>query len=359
MSKELYSCKVELSKNDIDKMLKIFRSNSGYKKYIKSLKDDYEVLFYEEYLVCVKEEEIKYLYSDFINVIETDTDFYFLTDTEVIFVPKRDMDYKFNSFIRRTFDDIDNRIGEDTGIKEIGKLHDSKVMKKVLFILLIVTVLSFFLALVTWYLVIQYYNLEEFMKNSYRWVMLFYLPIPIVTTIVGWIYYQRGHSCMKNVVVGAIVFFAILGFGVSAFRRDNVYYEFQKDISFLNNYKDIMKLPVIPKEGRVYYLDNYEECYTLEGKTNSCEYLIAEIEDYDKFEKYLFDSEYWNSNEDIPDELKKIIMDYPTKTYYSIYNKTLDEYNIVPSVEGKYEFYIMEYIPSLAYLRIIKIDYDV
>ena len=359
MGKELYSCKVQLSKNDIDKMLKLFGKYSGYKKYIKNLKDNYEVLFYENHLMYVDGEEIKYLYSNFINVIETDTEFYFLTDTEIIYIPKRDMDYKFNSFIRRTFDDIDNRRGEEVGIKEIGKFHDSKVMKNVLFILFIVTILSFFLALGTWYLVIEYYNLEEFMRNSYRWIMLFYLPIPIITTIVGWIYYNKGHSCMKNIVSGVIVFFAILGFGVSAFRNDNIYFEYQKDMSYLNNYKDIMKLPVVPKEGRLYYLENYEECYSIKGNSYACDYLVAEIEDYDKFEKYLFDNEYWKNNEDVIEELKDFFMDYPTKFYYSIYNKTLDEYNVIPSEVGEYETYIMEYLPSFAYLRIIKINYEV
>ena len=47
--------------------------------------------------------------------------------------------------------------------------------------------------------------------------MFFIIIVVIVKDIIlGWIYYKKGHNCFKNVVVGVIVFFAILGFGVSA-----------------------------------------------------------------------------------------------------------------------------------------------
>jgi hypothetical protein len=359
MSKELYSCKIEITKNDINKLLSIFSNNSIYKKYIKNIECNYELLFYEDYFMYVGDNETKYSYNDFNKVIETDNDFYLTNDNIVIYLPKRDMDYKFIGFIRKVFDNIDNQIGEDIGIKNVSKFHDSKVMKKVLFICLIVTIVSFFLALGTWYLVINIYNVDEFMKNSYRWVMLFYLPIPIVTTILGWIYYKRGHKCFKNVVVGVLVFFSILGFGVSAFREENLYNEFRKDISLLNDYKDIMKLDVVPKKGELYFIQDIEDCYTVGDESISCDYVIAEIEDYEEFENKLFVSEYWNTNDKLINGADTFIYDYDMKSYYSIYNKTLDEYNVIPSDEGIYELYIMEYMPSMAYLKIIEIDYVV
>ena len=47
MGKELYSCKIEISKNDINKLLSIFGNNNQYKKYIKDISSNYELLFYE------------------------------------------------------------------------------------------------------------------------------------------------------------------------------------------------------------------------------------------------------------------------------------------------------------------------
>ena len=358
MGKELYSCKIEIFKNDINKLLSIFGNNNQYKKYIKDISSNYELLFYEDYFMYASDEEIKYSYDDFTEVIETDTDFYLTNDNVVIYLPKRDMDYKFIGFIRKSFSNIDNRIGEDIGIKEIGKFHDSKIMTKVLLILFIINIVSVFLAFGTWGLVVKYLNIDGLLINTYRWVALFYLPIPIVTTILGWIYYKRGHSSLKNVIGGAIVFFTILGFGVSAFKENRILLEFQKEMGYLNNYKDIIQIPGLPKDGVLYYIED-TECYVSESGNVPCSQLMTIFEDYEKFEKYLFESKYWLLDKDVPSEFSLFIMDNDLKSYYSIYNQTLNEYNKITTEKGIYKYYVMEYVPQLSYLRISEFEYEV
>lgn len=357
MGKELYNCKVTLSKNDIDKMLKSFGKNSVYKKYIKSLKDNYEVLFYEDYLVYVTDEETKYLYSDFNNVIETDTEFYFMTDSDVVYIPKRDMDYKFNSFVRRTFDNIDNKIGEDIGIGKIGKFHDSKVMKKVLLVLFILSIVAVFLGLITWLVVIEYLNVPSLLEIKYRWVVLFYLPIPIISTVLGFIYNNRGHDCLKNIIAGFISFFCILGFGVTSFRLENMMLEFQKEMSYLDNYKEMMKIHALPKDGQLYYFED-SQCYVGYDEKD-CTLIYSYFEDYEKFEEYLFKSEYWILDENKLDNFDLFFIDTDYKSYYLLYNKTLNEYNTIPLDNGSYEMYIFEYVPEMALLRISELVYEV
>lgn len=358
MSKPLYSCKIELSKNDINKLLKIFGSNSQYKKYIKNSNTNYELSFYDEYFLCVTDQEVKYSYKDFDKVIETDTDFYLTNDNEVIYLPKRDMDYKFIGFIRKSFDEIDNRIGEEIGIKEISKFHDSKVMKKVLMILFILSILSAFLGLITWQIVVKSLEVPDIMAIKYRWVVLFYLPIPIISTILGFIYNSRGHDCLRNIIAGFIVFFCILGFGVTSFRLENLLLEYERDISFLNNYKDVLGVE-LPKKGKVMFIDN-TTCGDTEGQYYSCDSIIAQIEDYEKFEKSLFSNKNWIKGEEVPEEFRVFAIGGEfDKNYHSIYNETLDQYNMFPKEKGKYKLYIMSYNYESSVLNISVNDYEV
>lgn len=358
MSKSLYSCKIEITNNDINKLLKIFGSNSQYKKFIKTSSNNYELSFYDEYFLYVTDQEIKYSYKDFDKVIETDTDFYLTNDNIVIYLPKRDMDYKFISFIRRSFDEIDNKIGEDVGIKEIGKFHDSKVMKKVLMFLFIITILSAFLGFITWHIVVKSLEVPDIMAIKYRWVVLFYLPIPIISTILGFIYNNRGHDCLRNIIAGFIVFFCILGFGVTSFRMENLLLEFERDISFLNNYKDVLGVE-LPKKGRVMFLDD-TSCGDAEGQYFTCDNVLVQIEDYEDFEESLFSNKNWIKGEEVSEEFSVFAIGGEfDKNYHSIYNETLDQYNVFPKEKGKYKFYVMSYIYESSVLNINIFEYEV
>ena len=357
--KELYSCKVELLKDEYNKMLKVFSSNSTYKKIVKNIKSKYELLFFEDKLVYkTDEEDTTFLYSKIEKVIETDDNFYFLSDIEIINIPKRDIDYKFISFIRRTFDDIDNQIGDNVGIGNISKFHDSKVMKKVLLFWFIFTIVSVLIGLLTWFIVVKAMNVPDIMAVKYRWVVLFYLPIPIITTILGFIYHNRGHDCLKNIIAGAISFFFILGFGVTSFRLENLTLDYQREMNYLYNYQDMMKLPVLPKKGKLYYFED-SPCHLDDEYNNECVQLLAYIEDYEEFEKYLFKSEYWILDENKPKDFDLFYNDLDYKSYYLMFNRTLGEYNIVPKGKGTYDIYVMEYIPEMACLNIIQLEYVV
>ena len=340
-------------------MLKVFNGNSTLKKIVKNVKSNYELFFYDEYLLYVSDgNEKKYVYKDINNVIENDTNFYLISGVDIINLPKRDVDYKLISFVRRTFDEIDNKIGEDVGIKEVGKFHDSKVMKKVLLILFVLSIVSVLLGLITWWGVISYLNVPDIMAIKYRWVALLYIPIPVISVVIGVIYNKKGHDCLKNIIAGVIAFFCILGFGVTAFRLENMALEIQKEMSYLSFYKDIMKIPAIPKTGKLYY-SNDAECTLNNGYENKCDQLIAYFEDYEKFEKYLFKSDYWILDKDKVEGFETFYDETDLKTYYSLYNSTTKDYNKVPKDSWVYKLYIMEYIPELAFLSIIEIDYEV
>ena len=52
-------------------------------------------------------------------------------------------------------------------------------------------------------------------------------------------------------------------------------------------------------------------------------------------------------------------MDNELKSYYSIYNQTLNEYNKIATEKGTYKYNVMENVPQLSYLRISEFEYEV
>ena len=200
-------------------------------------------------------------------------------------------------------------------------------------------------------------NIPSLLEIKYRWVVLFYLPIPIISTILGFIYNNRGHDCLKNIIAGFISFFCILGFGVTSFRLENMLLEFQKEMSYLENYKEMMKIPVVPRVGQLYYFED-SQCYV--GNTDKdCILIYSYFEDYEEFEKHLYKSDYWILDDNKLEGFDLFFIDTEYKSYYLLYNKTLNEYNTIPEDKGSYEMYILEYVPQMALLRISELVYEV
>lgn len=72
-------------------------------------------------------------------------------------------------------------------------------------------------------------------------------------------------------------------------------------------------------------------------------------------------SNNWILSKEIKSELKILIpsqLKSDFDAYYSIYNKTTNEYNTLPTIAGKYEIYAMKYDKSDKHLEIHKFDYN-
>ena len=71
-------------------------------------------------------------------------------------------------------------------------------------------------------------------------------------------------------------------------------------------------------------------------------------------------SNNWILSKEIKSELKILIpsqLKSDFDSYYSIYNKTTNEYNTLPTIAGNYEIYAMKYDKSDKHLEIHKFDY--
>ena len=134
---------------------------------------------------------------------------------------------------------------------------------------------------------------------------------------------------------------------------------FSEDYSKINDYKQYIDAS-IPSNGEL-EIQNWET-YFDDDKT---EYAIINAyydkEDVSKLENSIEESNNWILSTKLKSELKILL---PTQfrssdnVYYSIYNKTTNEYNTIPNESGEYEIYSMYYDKSLKQLSIHKYKYN-
>ena len=72
-------------------------------------------------------------------------------------------------------------------------------------------------------------------------------------------------------------------------------------------------------------------------------------------------SDNWFLNKEIKSELKILLpsqLRLDENAYYSIYNKTTNQYNTLPELSGNYEMYIVKYNKPDKHLEIHKFNYS-
>ena len=141
------------------------------------------------------------------------------------------------------------------------------------------------------------------------------------------------EKCTKNIVGGFIIGFLLLVYG-----SFSLFPTFSQDYNKINSYKNIIDAK-LPDDGEL-EIQNYET-YFDEDKTN---YKVINVyydkEDVSKLENSIEESNNWILSTKLKSELKILL---PTQfrssdnVYYSIYNKTTNEYNTIPNESGEYD----------------------
>ena len=168
-------------------------------------------------------------------------------------------------------------------------------------------------------------------------------------------YKKMGFKCKKNIVGGFIIGFLLLLYGVFSILPNT----FEKDYNQINSYKDIIDAE-LPNNGELEIQD--WGTYFDEDKTD---YLIIHAwydkEDVSKLVNSIENNSNWILSKEIKSELKIFIpsqLRSAADAYYSIYNKTTNEYNKIPEKAGNYEIYAMKYDRSDKHLEIHKFNYS-
>ena len=234
-------------------------------------------------------------------------------------------------------------------------LKNDKSIKNIMTFLFILTIISFFGALATWGLVNESQNnVAGFSFVTTTWVLWLWLPIPVLSTILGYKYKKSGIKCKKNIVAGYIVGILLLIYGSFWLIMPN----YEEDYSEINKYKNIIGVE-LPSSGRLERI-KWDYNSDLDKTDYQTIYVFYNKDDIKKLEKGIKSNENWILSTEIKSQLNVLIPEAFIKgenIYFLIYNASLNEYNLVPTNSGDYEIYAMMYNSSLKLLEIDEFKY--
>ena len=337
-----------------DLLIKAFNKNHKNGEHV-----DYYLEFYENYFIRGNNLSVsKYEYKDIEKCIETDTNFYFKGKNirGIIIIQKNRCDLELISFIRSKTGNIENKLGDSTKVKRARKTHNPKIIKTFMIILFILTISSLWLAPSSIQLVNKTNSVQgiNFIKNT--WILWCWLPIPILSIILGFKYKRAGFKCTKNIVAGFIIGFFLLIYG--SFSLIDLPLEMSQDYNKIYEYQDIIDAN-LPSSGEIVILNL--NTYHEDDKTN---YVLINVyynsEDVSDLVMSIENSDNWILSNELKSGLKIFIpsqLRADNDAYFSIYNKTTNQYNKIPDIAGNYEIYAMKYDISEKHLEIHKFDY--
>lgn len=313
----------------------------------------FEIEFHDNYFIKKSESiSLTIKYSDISRCVENDTNFYleYPTKNAIIILQKNRCDLELISFIRKTFKNVENHIGDNTNFKGVKTYHNPNFIKNGMIILFIITIASLWGALYSLALVNQVIPQHGFNFTKNMWVFWCWIPIPILSIILGFKYKNAGFKCTKNIVGGFIIGFLLLVYGSFC-----LFPIFSEDYNKINAYKEIIDAE-LPNNGVLEIQD--WGTYFDEDKT---EYTIINAyydkEDVKKLVGSIENNENWILSKEIKSELKIFVpsqLRSDNDAYYSIYNKTTNQYNTLPETSEDYEIYAMKYDKSDKHLEIHK-----
>lgn len=331
---------------------KDFKKN-GVKNNINK---NYSIDFFEDYLSLKNEVGARnFYYKDIIRSVETDTNFYLENvDRNINIIQKNECELKLVNFIRDKLKELENDLGNISRLKKMKKSYNPYFIKNIMIFLFIITIASLWGALYSVALVnkiIPQYGFS-FVKNS--WVFWCWLPIPILSIILGFKYKKNGIKCTKNIVGGFIIGFLLLIYGSFC-----MFPTFAGDYSKIYEYKDIINAK-IPLSG---YLEIQEWGNFVDEDKTEYVFISAYYDEKnaDEFVKSIENNVAWINYNNLKSDLKIYMPSYVAldlAAYISIYNKTTNQYNLVPETTGDYEIYVMKYDKSDKKLEIHKFKYS-
>ncbi len=297
----------------------------------------YKYRFYETYFIVSDENRAaKYLYTDISNFLETNL--YLIMEERSskkdIILNLKDCPDDIITFLQDKLTSLKN----DPKKKFIDLAPQTK-SNAILTILLCFTILSLYGALMT---LSHFAGKEEVLDLTKKmWILYTWLPIPLLSIIMGFRYQQSNGSANKNIIVGIFVSIFLLIFGSFSFL-------FNDDLSF--EYDTIMNI----NRSRELHM-NFSYPGNLGLKTSNYKVTIVtyQSDEIPTIEEQIKNNSHWLKLSDIKEYLKDNL---PSKlmiskdAYYLIYNKTSNEYNSI--LEGENEIEVIIFNPSTYSLEI-------
>lgn len=323
--------------------LKEMAKNSFVKSQQKYAIDTHFInQLYEDYFIRIGEYTTRKVpYERISKVIETDSNFYIELDGGVIIFQKNKCSNEAIEFIRRKCKDILNISRKSSVVKQI---KNPEMLKKLMTVLFILNCICIPLALYTVNLANTGAQGFQFIKKA--WIFWLWLPVPILSIVLGIKYRKIYASFDKNILSGVIVAIFLLIFGSFYF------FPINQDYDKIYRYADALNI-ALPPEGELYiqeydtYFDNMKDFVKIDAYFDRADCL--------EINELIKNKQNWISKDELSSKLRIFI---PTtligaeSSYFSIYNKTLDNYNSVPNESGEYLIYAMMFDKENKHLEI-------
>lgn len=289
--------------------------------------------FYEDYIIIShKKSSVTINYSEISRCVETDTNFYleYPSKNTVIILQKNKCDLELINFIRSKFKNLENNLGDSSNFKGVDNFKNTDNTLSISYFmtfLFILTIGSLWGALWSYSLIdeLNPQHAFNFLKNT--WIFWCWLPIPIASIVLGFKYKNKGINCTKNIVGGFIIGFLLLIYGTFCLMPT-----FNEDYGKINDYKNYIDAN-IPSSGEleIHYWGNY---FDDDKKEYSIINVYYDKEDVSDLVSSIENSKNWILSTKIKSELKILLpSQFRAKEdlYYSVYNKTINEYNTIPN----------------------------
>lgn len=220
-----------------------------------NIDEHYTNEFYDNYLIRKSKSITRNIeYNQIIKLVETDTHFYLQISSGIIILQKNKCSDNLISFIKeKCINKLTQKKNNDKEMKTEKNINLNNIERnmKILFVL---TLLSIWGALWTTRLFPVNNSLDPLLENM--WVFWLWLPLPIISIILGFKYKKVDIKCTKNIVAGFIVGFLLLMYGCFNFLFDELYPK-NRIISLVEQYEKTF-LSDIEK-------NNFDNSYEIEG----------------------------------------------------------------------------------------------
>ena len=324
-----------------------------------NLDSNFTTEFYDDYLIR-KSDSVSYTikYTEITKFIETETNLYLdhKPRNVVLIFQKNSLDLQLIEFIRKTFENTQTKLCSNPNSKKSNKTNNPNVIKTGMTILFIVTIATLWFALYSQGFVNKYIPQYGFNFTKNLWVFWCWLPIPILSIVLGYKYKKEGFECKKNIVAGYII--GVLLFIYGSFCMVPTH---EQDYTKINDYKEIINLE-LPNSGVLEIID-----WDSHPNRNMTEYTTinayyAQV-DVTELVESIENNDNWILSKDFKTDMNvfltsSLVLD--NDAYFSIYNKMTNQYNVLPEKSGVYEIYAMKYDKSDKKLQIdkFKISYN-
>jgi len=331
-------------------IIDILLLKTRYLKWLRNSGGKYNLCFYEDYIEknsatinqTFKYEKIKRIFNRKFYL------YLLLDDNQILYIKKRDDNNNLINYITSTV----NLKNDNIIKKKYSTENNYNKVELFMNILFIVSFVSLWLVLYLINFNIKKAGLTGFLAYEKWNIALFFLPIPILSIILGFVFQKKGYKTLKNIILGFVITFIFVTFGSFWIVSNSYKIELREDE--IKEFERIIGFK-IPRQN-VHFKVNWDTSFLDNHSTSYISFTDKTIAK--AFYQQVENNEKWIEEKKLDLNLKSLIPETLECTsindscYYLTFIREDSLYNFAPLDSGLYHLYIMNYNPLTNTLQI-------